>query len=490
MEPTPNGADPGTHVDGVAVKEVQKAQATILTQIGDFKKIIDAAEKKYGTDTAGELKTAVNKAVNQMTVEVEKNQKLWDDANKRVADLEEEVKLLSGQRMNWNSTGPTNMKAAFMHVYDDLLKAGDVEDFGGATQAVLERCVKNFGFQGQKSYDDYDLRALMFSDRYQKAITSLGGPGIAADAGQAGALLTPQYIDQPLAPAQEQNTISDAFPVFNMMGEKVIWREERLTVRAAYRDTSTATGRAKSRQSLDFTGTGQGNVGGVMKMAWDQRNVESRTFLATANASVQIIDDAPYVREQVQEQLKYEQERTVDRDILYGTNTAGAQGVSQFSGLNHAAVTFTPSLLSDIRSSRTQMVDVLRTSWLQAVLTFISPDRHFMHPTDYTAISLLKDNDGDYLFPSVKEDSTTGNKTGPMGMPVLCSTYVNKDSWFTVPTMRCRLGVKKGWTSDVSMENKDNFETLQITFRVYGRYAFIQFRPNSTVKGTFSSALR
>ena len=482
--------DPQKYVDGVSVKKVQETQAALLTQIGEFKEVIDKAEKKYNGEEVNELKTKVNNMVNDMSTSVNKNEKLWDDAQKRIQELDDEVKLLRGQKLNWQTSGPGTMEDAFMTVYHDLRKAGDVEDFGGATQAILERAVKNFGFQGQKAYDGFDFRSLMFPDRYKNAITSLGGPDIAAADGQAGALLTPQYIERPLEPAQEQNTISDAFPVFNMMGEKVIWREERLSVRAAYREASSTTGRPKSRQALDFTGTGQGNVGGVMTMAWDQRNVESRTFLATAQASVQIISDAPYVREQVQEQLQYEQERTVDRDILYGSNTSGAQGVAEFSGLNHAAVTFTPSLLSDIRSSRTQLVDVLRTSWLQGVLTYISPDRHFLHPTDYTAISLLKDNDGDYLFPSMKEDSTTGNKTGPMGMPVLCSTYVNKDTWFTVPTKRCRLGVKKGWTADVSMENKDNFETLQVTFRVYGRYAFIQFRPNSTVKGKFSDALR
>ena len=427
--------------------------------------------------SAGDKKEQFQKMAKDMAANVAKGETNMNALAKRVEDMEKEAQERRAYEVKWTpSQQPAN---PYEHAYKHMFRAEQDEQaiYNKIRNASEDEVKAAVNVYGNKIPHKGDLRAIMFPRRHKALLTALSSDA----SGSAGATLTPEYMEQILEPAQEKRTLLDEFRIVNTKYTKLIWRQEKLSRREGSDGVSI--------QSLDFTGTGQGTTGTEVEFQFESKEEEMRTFLGLAYSSIQILQDVSYMQTYVGNQLEYEANRQLSISVLYGENARGASDTSkQFStsALNIAATEFDTDTIEEVDVSGTHLVDVLSASWLQASLTHIDPTVHFMHPTDYHRMLLTKDNDGRYMFvPNINNPSMLS----PMGMPVAKSTFVNKDSFFTLPANECMLCVRKGWESGMFFEDNTNVRELEVTFRVYGRYGFVMFRPGSTIRGTFSSAI-
>lgn len=466
----------------VTLKGIAEQQTQLLLQIDAVKTQVDENREKLGDGTSAELKQEVNNMATKVSTLVEATERVETDATKaieRIEATEKELQELRQEKVNWNAS--TEAVNPYKSVYNHLFRKSEkLKDVGySIPQEELMNASTSYGTR--VPHKGSDIRDVMFprrmqKERYQKALLTATST---AGSGAAGVLQTPEYQEQILPPAQETRTLLDEFPMVMTDYEKLFWRQEILSRRRGSAGVSI--------QSLDFTGTGQGNQLTEIEFEFEDHEEEMRTFGGRAHAALQILQDVGYLQAYISNQIEYEAQRDLSSNVLYGTNKVGsdADQARQLNSLNAASTQFSTSLLADVVNGSTHHIDVLKAAWLQATLTFIPPTKVLMHDTDYTAMCMLKDNDGAYLFvPNINSDVMLN----PFGMPISTSTYINEDNFFVIPANQTMLCLKKGWESGISYENNDDFEKLRCTFRIYGRYGFIQFRPASQIKGTFSTS--
>ena len=312
---------------------------------------------------------------------------------------------------------------------------------------------------------------------HQKLLTALGTSGSTPSDGQAGQLLIPTWQDYIQAPGQERITLLDVIPTIGMTGTKLYWFQEVL-----------GTSRDKvGLQSLDFTGTGQGDALTEANFKFRDFNAETRTFGTYTKFALQILQDVPYLQGYIDNQLMYIVRWDLERRIVRANPTTndsdkGLSDEKNFQSLNGMATAYDLTLVTDLGVASPQRYDVLRLAKLQGDKTFF-PTTHFvLNPDDHAALQLTKDNDGKYMFPNDKLMT-------PWGIPVVMSYQFTQGDFFCLPMNQINLLVRKTWDSGISYEDQDDFIKLKCTLRMYGRYGLICYRPGSVFKGTFPTAL-
>ena len=448
----------------------------LMDEMSKYKASIDKKFEKLGAGTSAEDKQIVNKMAEDHQKHIKKYDEDMSELKTRVSEMEEAQQEDRQKRFEFNSTNA--ILNPYKDAHDHLFR--EIEDPSKASEADMTEAITKYGQRvGHKS----NFVNLVHPGRMKHVLTPEAFDST-SNVGGAEGTLTPMYQEAILPPAQEQRTLIDTFPMVMTNYEKLIWRQERLARRIASRDALTGADK-NWIQSLDYTGSGQGDEAKEMLIEFETKEEEMRTFAAVAFASIQILQDVGYMQAYIGNQLEYEAERGLSQEILYGTNKASS--TYSLNGLDAHATEVDDDLIRDVVSGNTHYVDALRTSWLQASLTHIQPTVHLMHDTDYTSMLLEKDNDGRYMFvPNINNPTMLS----PLGMPIAMSTYITQDNFFTVPANQCMVCMKRGWESGLSYEDEKNFRELKVTFRVWGRWGFVNFRPSSTNKGTFSELFK
>ena len=460
-----------------AFKDIAETHQKIFHRIDQLEGTIKENREKLGDGTSAELKQEVNKLSQDVATAAAKTSEMTqavDEIKDSMEVMAKENQEMRKQRVEWTASqeqDATPAEEVFKHLYrksadQSLRKIRSVEEVADAIPSYGEKSPHKSDFRG------FLLPRSVTKEKFLKTIKALVTANSGSGSGAAGALLTPEYMDPVLSPAQEMRDLIDEFPSMSTDYEKVYWRQEVLATRRAAPGVTV--------QSLDFTGTGQGNSLGEMEMRFELKDTEMRTLGAFVNFAVQILQDVGYLQMYALDQLRYEAVTALIHEILYGiTRQSGATtGTLDFPNLDNVSIDLNTDLLSDVVSGSVHYLDVLKAAWLQAALTFIPADKHFMHPTDHTAMMMLKDRDGRYMFVD----------NMPFGMPVAESTFIEQGDWFTAPTNHTCICVKRGWETGLFYENRSNIEELKVTMRIYGRYGFVILRPGSHVKGTFASA--
>ena len=456
-------------------KQLAETSTMLITKMSGLQGEIDEVRKKLGDGTSAENKQEFNKMAEAHAKLAEEVTTIQSTGAKRMEEIEKELQEQRQKQFTWNAS--SKIANPYTGVYKHLLSVEDVSDLDvkNASESQIRKGLDSYGTK--IAHTDSMFANIAFPDlmRQKALLTSTVTPG----SGAAGALMTPEYQEQILAPAQEVNSILDVFPMMMVDYEKLIWRKEILTRRRGSAGVSI--------QSLDFSGDGQGTAGTEVEFEFEMHEEEMRTFLGIAFASIQILQDVSYMQAYIGNQLEYEAVRDLVHNVLYGTNKTGnsQDQARQLASLDSESTDFDTGLIGTLGVSGAHYIDVLKAAWLQANLTFIPPTHHLMHPTDYTAMCLTKDNDGRYQFvPNINDETMLS----PFGMPIRTSTYITQDKFNTIPANQTMVAIRKAWESGMSYEDNTNFRELIVTFRVWGRFGFIMFRPSSQIKGNFSSS--
>jgi len=166
-----------------------------------------------------------------------------------------------------------------------------------------------------------------------------------------------------------------------------------------------------------------------------------------------------------------------DDQILHGDGTG-----NNLTGISVDATAYTDEL-GDADVTR---FDVLGFAIKQAQVSEYTPNVILVHPTDWWLMAITKDDNGNYLVPSVY----SGAPLVVGGVPVIANTAVTSDEFFVGDfRLGAQLWERQAVTMEFSNSHSTNFTELQTTIRIYERIALAIYRPNAFRYGDFSNAL-
>lgn len=429
-------------------------QTKLFSQISGLQEELNSMQTKVGSlDIGADEKQKIQNMSQKMS-------QYMDELNSTKETISTRMDALERRYQNSSSNSGSQIVAPHKALTKSLCEKLGVESLeGGDARTGL----MNLAQKGWTTSLEISPEAMF---KGQKTVTSLNT--------SAGELQIPQYEPSILPPGEEQLTLVRALPMTITNYSRIHWRTEVLSGRV------DGTG----IQSLDFTGTGQGTALGKSDFVFADHNEEMRTFGHTSDLAIQILQDQGQLNGYIRNRMMYMSNWDLEDQLLFGDNTG-----MNLNSINAQATAYTPRLSSALNINQVHYLDVLRLAKLQGDNTYIPTTAFLLNRNDIAEIEVLKDNAGRYLFVNNGMPGTPGT-IRPWGIPVIASNHFVEDTFYGLPLNQLELCIRKNWMFDISTENKDNFEKLLVTFRIYGRYGIKIYYPNSVIKGTFSGALQ
>ena len=194
----------------------------------------------------------------------------------------------------------------------------------------------------------------------------------------------------------------------------------------------------------------------------------------------EMLDDVELLRSEIDQELSELINLKIDDQILTGTGSgANLTGILQ-NATAWAAGSFALAIPTP------NNFDVLRTAINQVRVNLFEPTDIVMHPTDVTAMDLVKDTTGQYVLPPF----STTNGTVISGIRVVANTGVTLGSFLVGDFTKSGVRFKEGITVNVGYENDDftkNLVTILAEARLVHRVKSNHY--GAFVKGTLSTAI-
>lgn len=189
--------------------------------------------------------------------------------------------------------------------------------------------------------------------------------------------------------------------------------------------------------------------------------------------SKQVLADAPQLQSYINTRLMYGLKLVEENQILNGQGTGGS-----LSGILKTG-NFTPYNRDVSGDNR---IDTLRRAITQVVLSNYSADAIVLHPADWEAIELSKDDQGRYLW------TNPAVMAGPQiwGRRVVPTVAIAEGRFLTGSfAMGAQIWDRQQAAIQVSFEHADNFTKNMATILAEERLALTVYRPKAFVSGTF-----
>lgn len=279
--------------------------------------------------------------------------------------------------------------------------------------------------------------------------------------GSAGAMVRPDRIQSPMQ----------------------LLPDRRMTIRNLIAPGNTASSSIEYVQETGFTNNAGMVAEGTLKPQSDLKlalkNAPVRKIAHWFLASAEILADAPGLRSMIDHRLNYGLSFVEDVQLLKGDGTG-----QNLLGIKPQASGFAvPAGL--IGFAAPSMIDKLRIAQLQVALALYPADGQVLHPIDWAAIEMTKDDQGRYLI---------GNPQGTLsptlwGLPVVPSMAQTVGD-FTVGAWRmgAQLFDREQSGVLVSTEDGDNFRRNMVTILAEERLSLTTYRPEAFVDGHFANA--
>lgn len=315
-------------------------------------------------------------------------------------------------------------------VKDALQKAKVAEAIGCELEQKMdrrgsggERATETWGEQfvnadGLKAFADEVSRPSRFRLEVKTTITTgttSGGPlGGAA------------YRDGANALPQRRMRVRDLLPVVGISTGAVEYPKQTTRTNAA---ATVVEGDAKPESAL----------------GWTMETVTPKVIAHWVPASRQILDDAPQLRD------------TIDNELLYGLSYAEEAQLLNGSGVGEnldGLVTNATAYSAPDGLVAGQMLDIVALAILQNALAEEAADGIIIHPSDWMRMRLLKDADGKYIL----GDPAASVQPVLFGLPVIATQAMTVDK-FLVGNFRRAATLYDRWTPrvEVSTEHADYF---------------------------------
>ena len=320
---------------------------------------------------------------------------------------------------------------------------------GGEVKSIGEMFIeseqyKNATASGSKSTQSFAVKSF-----FKKDINS---------AAAAGGLLAGTYrFPEIIAPPNEQLRLRDVMNVQTMGQPAVEYIEESGFVNAA----AVVAEKALAPQS-DIT--------------FEQKTAQARMISHWIPATNQILDDAPMLRNYIDNRLSYGLKMAEEAQILYGAGT----GENLLGLMVHAGTQDVGDRAGDMTR-----IDHIRHAITLSRLAGYPVSAIVLHPTDWETIELSKGTDGHYIFTSVNE----GGQMRLFRTPVVESTSMNEGEFLAGALgLGAQLLDREAANVRVAEQHADYFLRNMVAIMAEERLAMPIYRPEAFVKGSFATA--
>lgn len=189
-------------------------------------------------------------------------------------------------------------------------------------------------------------------------------------------------------------------------------------------------------------------------------------------ASRQILDDFAQLRSNIDGRLRYGLKLVEENQLLKGSGSG-----NNLNGIYTQATAYS----APITITKPNKIDVLRLMVLQAEIAEYPPSGIVLHPSDWAAIELTKNTQGQYIFANPQQVA----EPRLWGLSVVATQAMTVD---TALVGAFRMGAQVFDREEanvvVSTENQDDFIKNMITIRCEERLALAVYRPEAFIKNT------
>lgn len=231
----------------------------------------------------------------------------------------------------------------------------------------------------------------------------------------------------------------------------------------------------KQTVRTDATGTvAEGGAYAASSFGWSKAEADVRKIGHVTHISEEAMADAAQLQTMIDTELRYGVELKLETQVLAGAGTG-----ESLSGLITEATAF--SAAAGLPNAT--RIDRLRLAILQVALADYTADGVALNPTDWAAIELLKDSNGQFIF----GNPGTGNAPTLWGKPVVESNSMTAGEWLVGAfKMAATLYTRSDIEVLISSEHGTNFVEDMLTMKGRVRAALAVKRPASLVSGNFT----
>jgi HK97 family phage major capsid protein len=244
-------------------------------------------------------------------------------------------------------------------------------------------------------------------------------------------------------------------------------------VRSLLPTVSISTGSVEYPKQTTRTNAAAPVAEGALKpestYAWRMETVTPKVIAHWIPASVQILEDAPQLRDTIDTELRYGLSLVEDDQLLNGDGTG-----ENIDGLIANATAYAAPF--DPAGTETT-IDQVALAVLQTTLADYVPNGIIMHPSDWMRIRLLKDADGKYILGARGADVPQVLH----GMPVVTTTSIALDV-FLVGDFTRAATLYDRWT-----EHADFFTRNLVAIRAEERIALAPKNALALTYGDFGN---
>ena len=279
---------------------------------------------------------------------------------------------------------------------------------------------------------------------------------LGSGAASAGALVQSQQLPGILMPGLRRLTIRDLLAQGRTSSNAIEYVRENVFTNSA---APVAEGALKPESQLTFT----------------KETANVKTIAHWIQASRQIMDDAPMLESYVNGRLLFGLDLVEEGQLLNGDGTG-----DNLVGLNKVASAYDTGLdaTGDTKADR------IAHAIFQVTESEFEASGIILNPRDWHAISLLKDEQGQYIFGGPAAFAARVM----WGLPVV-ATKAQAQGTFTVGgfDLASQVWDRMDATIEVSNQDRDNFVKNMLTILCEERLTVTHYRPTAIIKGAFAA---
>lgn len=362
-------------------------------------------------------------------------------------------KAFEEQRSEIQKTGVVSKE-----LQTDLAKLNEELQKSGARLFDLEQKLGNRTPEDnlQKSFSERTAEELVKSWDGRSSKTEVGSfyKAITSSVASAGTTIAPQRLDGIIAPGMQRLTVRDLLMQGSTGSNAIEYVRENVFTNAA---DVVAEGALKPESDITFT----------------KETANVKTIAHWVQASRQVVSDSAQLQGYINNRLLHGLALKEEQQLLNGDNTG-----DNLNGLNNVATAYdtTLSITGDT------FADVVAHAIFQVSLSEFEASAVVLNPADWHKISLLKDEQGRYIFGGPQAFAAKVM----WGLPVVATTSQAKNT-FTVGafSMASQVWDNQDASVEVSNQDRDNFVKNMLTILCEERLALAHYRPQAIIKGTF-----
>lgn len=370
------------------------------------------------------------------------------------AQQEEIKKAFEAQREEIKKTGAVNKV-----LQDDLAKLNEELQKSGARMFDLEQKLGNRTPDDnlQKSFSEKTAEDLVKSWDGRASKTEVGSfyKAVTSTANSAGQTIAPQRLEGILQPGQQRLTIRDLLAQGATSSNAIEYVRENVFTNSA---APVPEGALKPESDITFT----------------KETANVKTIAHWIQASRQVVSDSSQMQGYINNRLLHGLALKEEQQLLNGNGTG-----DNLVGLNTIATPYTVAL----NATGDTFADQIAHAIFQVSLSEFEATAVVLNPSDWHKISLLKDENGRYIFGGPQAFASKIM----WGLPVVATTSQAANT-FTVGSfgLASQVWDNMDATVEVSNQDRDNFVKNMLTILCEERLAVAHYRPTAIVKGTFT----